>query len=292
MLMALAVLATSCATKNDETPVIGKQSPKIVNGRMTPEILWSFGRIAGVQASADGKKILYSVSYYSVAENKGNSELFVMNADGSDKKQITHTATREAAAKWMKDGEHIAFLSSETGTMQLWMMKADGTDRKQISERAGGINDFLFSPDESKLLFIADVKYGERTVDKYPDLPKASGVIVTDLMYKHWDEWVQTVPHPFVADFKDNKIENEIDVLKGEPYESPMKPFGGIEQLAWSPDGKTIAYTCRKKTGKEYALSTNSDIYFYNLETGKTENKTVGMMGYDQNPVFSPDGKW
>jgi len=290
-LMAIAVAAASCSPKEDST-VIGKQNPKIENGRMTPEVLWSFGRVAGTQVSPDGTKVLYSVSYYSIPENKGNSEIFVMNVDGSDKKQITKTATREAAAKWMKDGEHIAFLSSETGSMQLWTMKADGSDREQITKRDGDINDFAFSPDESKLLFIADVKYGERTVDKYPDLPKASGLIVKDLMYKHWDEWVQTVPHPFVADFKDGKIENEKDILKGEPYESPMKPWGGIEQLAWSPDGKTIAYSCRKKTGKEYALSTNSDIYFYNLENGKTENKTTGMMGYDKNPTFSPDGKW
>jgi len=289
--MSIALVAASCSSKV-ETPVIGKQQPKIENGRMTPEVLWAFGRLAGTRVSPDGSKVLYSVSYYSVSENKGNSEIFVMNADGSDKKQITKTATREAAASWMKDGEHIAFLSSETGTMQLWIMKSDGSDRKQITDRKDGINDFTFSPDETKLLFVADVKYGERTVDKYPDLPKATGVIVNDLMYKHWDEWVQTVPHPFIVNFKDNKVENEIDILKGEPFESPMKPFGGIEQLAWSPDGKTVAYTCRKKTGKAYALSTNSDIYFYNLETKKTENKTPGMMGYDQNPTFSPDGKW
>jgi dipeptidyl aminopeptidase/acylaminoacyl peptidase len=290
-IMAMAVLAASCATK-DEKAIIGKQHPKIENGRMTPEVLWSFGRVGGTQVSPDGTKVLYSVSYYSIPENKGNSELFVMNVDGTEKKQITTTSTREAAAKWMKDGEHIAFLSSETGIMQLWIMKSDGNNRHQITTLESGITDFMFSPDESKLLFVADVKYGQRTVDKYPDLPKASGIIVNDLMYKHWDEWVQTVPHPFIADFNGEKIDNEIDILKGEPYESPMKPFGGIEQLAWSPDGKTIAYTCRKKTGKEYALSTNSDIYFYNLETKKTENKTQGMMGYDQNPTFSPDGKW
>ena len=290
-LMAIAVVAGSCSPKEDST-IIGKQNPKIENGRMSPEVLWSFGRVAGAQVSPDGTKVLYSVSYYSIPENKGNSEIFVMNADGSDKKQITKTSTREAAAKWMKDGEHIAFLSSETGSMQLWTMKADGSDRIQIYKREGDITDFEFSPDESKLLFIADVKYGERTVDKYPDLPKASGLIVKDLMYKHWDEWVQSIPHPFVADFKDGKIENEKDILKGEPYESPMKPWGGIEQLSWSPDGKTIAYSCRKKTGKEYALSTNSDIYFYDLANGKTENKTTGMMGYDKNPTFSPDGKW
>jgi len=290
-IMAIALTATACGNK-DKSTVIGKQHPTIENGRMTPEILWSFGRVAGVQVSPDGTKVLYSVSYYSIPENKGNSELFTMNTDGSDKQQITHTATREASARWMKDGKRITFLSSETGSMQLWIMNADGSDRKQISNLENGMNDFSFSPDESRILYVADVKYSQSTAEKYPDLPKASGIIVKDLMYKHWDEWVQTVPHPFVANFKNNKIENEVDILKGEPYESPMKPFGGIEQLAWSPDGKTIAYTCRKKTGKEYALSTNSDIYFYNIETGKTENKTEGMMGYDKNPVFSPDGKW
>lgn len=290
--MAIAVLATSsCATK-DNSPIIGKQDPEIKNGRLTPEVLWSFGRIGGMQVSPDGKKVLYSVSYFSIPEDKSNSELFVMNADGTDKKQITETAVREAAAKWMNDGERIAFLSSESGSMQLWIMNADGSNRKQITDREGGINDFAFSPDESKLLFVADVKYGERTVDKYPDLPKSSGIIVKDLMYKHWDEWVQTIPHPFVADFDGAKIASEKDILNGEPFESPMKPFGGIEQLAWSPDGKTIAYTCRKKTGKAYALSTNSDIYFYDIATGKTINKTEGMMGYDTNPKFSPDGKW
>ncbi len=289
--MAIAVAAAS-GSKLAEAPIIGKHQPKIENGIMTPEVLWSFGRVGNVQISPDGSKILYSVSYYSIPENKGNSELFTMNVDGTDKKQITKTATRETAAKWINKGELIAFLSYESGSMQLWTMKPDGSDRKQITFRKGDITDFSFSPDETKLLFIADVKYGERTVDKYPDLPKASGVIVNDLMYKHWDEWVQTVPHPFVASFNNGKVENETDILKGEPYESPMKPFGGIEQLAWSPDGKIVAYTCRKKTRKEYALSTNSDIYFYNVETGRTENKTQGMMGYDQNPVFSPDGKW
>lgn len=289
--MAIAVAAVSRSTLA-EVPLIGKHQPKIENGIMTPEVLWSFGRVGNVQISPDGSKILYSVSYYSIPENKGNSEIFTINADGTDKKQITKTATRETAAKWINEGERIAFLSPESGSMQLWSMKPDGSDRKQTTFREGDITDFSFSPDETKLLFIADVKYGERTVDKYPDLPKASGVIVNDLMYKHWDEWVQTIPHPFVASFNNGKLENETDILKGEPYESPMKPFGGIEQLAWSPDGKIVAYTCRKKRGKEYALSTNSDIYFYNVETGQTENKTQSMMGYDQNPVFSPDGKW
>lgn len=293
MIMAIAVSATtSCENKDDNKTIIGKQQPVIENGRMTPEALWAFGRIGSVQVSPDGEKILYSVSYYSVPENKSNSEIFVMNIDGSDKKQITRTAVRESSAQWMNDSRHIAFLSNESGSMQLWKMKADGTERKQLSNYEKGINDFLFSPNESKILFIADVKYGERTADKYPDLPKASGIVVNDLMYRHWDEWTESVPHPFVADFVNGNLSNEKDLLENEPYESPMKPYGGIEQLAWSTDGNTIAYTCRKKTGKEYAVSTNSDIYFYHVETGTTTNMTEGMMGYDINPSFSPDGKW
>ncbi len=296
MAIALTSVVTSCKKssegnkENDE--IIGKHSVTVKDGLMTPEILWSFGRIGNVQVSPDETKILYSVSYYSIPQNKSNSELFVMNTDGSDKKQITKTAVKETAAKWMNDSKTIVFLSNESGSMQVWGMKADGSSRHQITDREGGISDFSFSPDELKLLFVADVPYGQKTVEKYPDLPKASGKIVKDLMYKHWDEWVETVPHPFVADVKEGKLENVKDILEGEPFESPMKPFGGIEQLAWSPDGKTIAYTCRKKIGKEYAISTNSDIYFYDLKSGKSENKTEGMMGYDQNPTFSPDGKW
>ncbi len=260
---------------------------------MTPETLWAFGRIGNLEVSPNGKKAVYTVSYYSVEENKSNTEIFVINTDGSGKTQITKTRESEGSPQWMKDSKSIAFLSPDkNGISQIWIMDSDGSDRKKITKNPTHITGFKFSPDEKKVLFISDVKYGERTVDKYPDLPKSSGIIVDDLMYKHWDEWTQTVPHPFVAEFTGKKIKKEKDLLEDEPYESPMKPFGGIEQLAWSPDSKTIAYTCRKKTGLEYSISTNSDIYFFDVTTGKTTNKTEGMMGYDQNPLFSPDGKW
>ena len=161
-----------------------------------------------------------------------------------------------------------------------------------MTDEEGGIDGFTFSPDEKRLLFIKNVSSKKKLTERYPDLTKASGRIVDELMYKHWDHWVEEIPHPFVADISGKKIENIKDLLEGEPYESPMLPFGGVEQLAWSPDGKTIAYTCRKKTGKEYSVSTNSDIYFYDVETGKTTNMTEGMMGYDVNPQFSPDGEY
>ena len=171
-------------------------------------------------------------------------------------------------------------------------MNPDGSDRRQLSEYEGDIEGFAFSPDEKKVLFISQVKTVKSTADKYPDLDKATGIIVTDLMYKHWDEWVTTAPHPFVADFDGKAISNPVDIMEGEPFESPMKPFGGIEQLAWNTTSDKIAYTSRKKTGKEYALSTNSDIYVYDLNTKKTANISEGIMGYDTNPQYSPDGKF
>ena len=272
--------------------VISKSDIRIENGRMTPEALWAMGRIGSVTPSPDGKRIAYTVSYYSVPQNKSNTEIFVMNADGSANTPITHSTWQENQPTWIKGGTKLAFLCNEGGSMQVWEMNPDGTERKQLTNYEGGIEGFAFSPDEKKLLFIAQVKTVKSTKDKYPDLDKASGVIVSDLMYKHWDEWTTTAPHPFVADFDGTSISHVKDILEGEPYESPMKPFGGIEQLAWSPDGKEIAYTCRKKTGLDYAISTNSDIFIYNMISQETRNICEENKGYDTNPQFSPDGKY
>ncbi|NDV94788.1 S9 family peptidase [Dysgonomonas sp. 521] len=280
------------ADTEQDAPIIGKASVKVENGIMTPEILHSFGRVTDVQLSPDKSKILYGVTYVSIEQNKTNRELFTMNADGSDKTQITQTPKSESNAVWVKGGAKIAFLSSESGSSQIWEMNPDGTERKQISKIEGDVNGFSYSPDGKRIMYIKNIKFGERTSDRYKDLPKASGRIIDDLMYKHWSEWVEEIPHTFVADFDGDKMSDGVDILGDEPYECPMLPFGGTEQLAWSPDSKTIAYTCRKKIGLEYALSTNSDIYLYDIDSKQTTNLTEGMMGYDINPVFSPDGKY
>ena len=298
MIMATSLLLGACNPATDvnvketgDKNLIGKSDIRIKDGRMTPEALWAMGRIGGMNVSPDGKKVVYTVAYYSVPENKSNREVFVMNADGSDNKQITKTGFAENEAVWIKGGTKIAFLCNESGSSQLWEMNPDGTDRKRLSDYDKDIEGFAFSPDEKKVLFISQVKTVNSTADKYPDLDKATGVIITDLMYKHWDEWVTTVPHPFVADFDGESISNPVDVMEGELFESPMKPFGGIEQLAWNTTSDKIAYTSRKKTGKEYAISTNSDIYVYDLNTKQTTNITEENKGYDTNPTYSPDGK-
>jgi dipeptidyl aminopeptidase/acylaminoacyl peptidase len=294
MMMAatLALGACSGAQEGGESPkdLIGKSDIKIENGLMTAEVLQSFGRVADVCVSPDAQKILYSVTYVSVPQNKSNRELFVMNVDGSDNTQITRTPKSESGAVWIDGGTRIAFLSSESGSSQLWVMNADGTGRKQVSDYEGGINGFLLSPDEKKVLFYSDIKYGQSVSDLYPDLDKATGAIYDDVMYKHWDEWVKTVPHPYIATFADAGLSDIVDIMPGEPYECPMKPFGGSEDFAWSPDSKQLVYTCRKKTGLAYAVSTNSDLYLYDLASGATRNLTEGMMGYDQGPAFSADG--
>ena len=298
MIMATSLLLGACNPATDvnvketgDKNLIGKSDIRIKDGRMTPEALWAMGRIGGMNVSPDGKRVVYTVAYYSVPENKSNREVFVMNADGSDNKQITKTGFAENEAVWIKGGTKIAFLCNESGSSQLWEMNPDGTDRKRLSDYDKDIEGFAFSPDEKKVLFISQVKTVNSTADKYPDLDKATGVIITDLMYKHWDEWVTTVPHPFVADFDGESISNPVDVMEGELFESPMKPFGGIEQLAWNTTSDKIAYTSRKKTGKEYAISTNSDIYVYDLNTKQTTNIAEENKGYDTNPTYSPDGK-
>ena len=296
MMFAASGYVNADTPANTDKPVIGKQEIRIKNKKLTPEALWAMGRIGSSSVSPDGKQIAYTVSYYSVKENKSHTVIYVMNADGTNNLLLTHTADSEVEPTWIKGGSKIAFLTAASGSMQIWEMNPDGSERKQLSSYEGGIEGFKFSPDESKVLFISQVKYGQRTSDIYPDLDKASGKVINDLMYKHWDECVENIPHPFVASFDGNQVGTATDILKGEPYESPMKPFGGIEQLAWSNDSKQIAYTCRKKTGLEYSVSTDSDIYLYNTEAGETRNlckedATDKNLGYDTNPKFSPDGK-
>lgn len=292
LLAAICCMTMSCMQKQEQTPadLIGKQTPKITDQRFSAEALWAMGRIGSVAVNEQTGKIAYVVSYYSVEQNKSNSELFLMDADGTNLEQLTFDGFHQSNPVWMNDGR-LAYLSDESGSSQVWAMQLKKREKTQLTDYEDPIDGFSFSPDGKKILFIAQVKTVATTAEKYPDLPKATGRVVNDLMYKHWDEWVETAPHPFVADFNAlTGMTNVVDILVGEPYESPMKPFGGMEQLAWSPDSKQVAYTCRKKVGLDYALSTNSDIYLYDLATRTTTNLTEGMMGYDTNPQFSPDG--
>ena len=266
---------------------------KTTTGIFDAEALEALGRVSAPAVSPDGKTALFGISYENLEENNSNNDLYLLDLtkNGTAPQRITDTPKSEGGAVWYAGGSRIAFLYPDAdGNMQMWTMNADGTDRVQASEHPGGISGFLLSPDETKIVVIGNVKYSRDAADLYPDLPKATGRVIEDLMYKHWDEWVKEIPHPFIGSFDGAKVSALQDIMADEPYEAPMKPFGGIESFAWHPDSKTLVYVSRKKTGLEYAISTNSDLYAYNLETRQTVNLTEGMLGYDTMPAFSPDG--
>ena len=291
MSSALLFTAAACSEGGDNQKIIDKPDIKVTDGVFSPEVLEALGRVTEPVVSPDGTKVLFGISYESVEENKSNRDLYVMNIDGSEQKRLTRTASSENNAVWIDGGKRIAFTYPVNDVPQMWVMDADGSNRKQVSDIEKGVQGFVVSPDGTKVVLISTVKYARTAQDVYPDLPKATGRIIDDLMYKHWDEWVTEIPHPFIADFDGSKLSNIADIMQDEPYESPMKPFGGVESFAWAPDSKALIYVSRKKTGMEYAISTNSDLYLYNIADKSTRNLTEGMMGYDTAPAFSPDGK-
>ena len=280
----LALLATACQTNNDSSKSpITKPEITIDGGRLTPEALWAMGRINSVHPDEQSGRVAYTISYYSVEENRSTSWIRVCEVKG-ERLEVKSQVIGHSPA-W-HNGE-LCYINGD-GQVVIGDKILTGFDKD--------IEGFLLSPKGDKIILIAQVKTVASTADKHPDLPLASGRVVDDLMYKHWDEWTETAPHPFLCELKTEngkvKTVNCLDLLEGTPYESPMKPFGGVEQLAWSPDGQQIAYTCRKKSGLKYAVSTNSDIYLYDLATGTHTNLTEGNGGYDTNPSYSPNGQW
>lgn len=273
----------------------GQNVTKAPGGKFTPEVLNSFGRVSDPQVSPDGKRVLYGVTRIDIAANKSNRDLWVMDIDGKNATQLTNTPNSESNAVWIDGGKRIAFVykddKADKAVNQVWVMNADGTGRQCVSSMKKDIEGFSISPDEKKIIVISTVKYDTRAVDVYPDMPKSDARIIDDLMYRHWNEWVEEIPQPWVGDFDGMQVTNLKNVLEGTKFESPMRPWGGVEQLAWMPDSKSFIYVCRKKVGKDYALSTNSDLYLYDLASGNTTNLTEGMMGYDNNPVVSRSGK-
>ena len=294
ILMAVAVLMiTACKRRPEQDKnVIDKPNIEIKDGKLSPEALWSFGRIGEVSVSPDGKKVLYTLTYYSISENKGNAEIYTMNIDGSDVQRLTTTASSEWNVIWNPKGDKIGFIYADETGVNIYEMNPDGTGRTAISDlKEGDLEGFSYSPDGTKVVYVRAVPKQDKYAKLKEGLDKTTGRINDDLAYRHWDNWVDAIPQPFIADFDGVTIGEGKNILENTEFESPMRPWGGMEQITWSPDSKSIAYTCRKKVGKEYAFSTNSDIYLYRLEDKTTVNLSEGMMGYDQNPVFSNNGK-
>ncbi|MBP5381534.1 MAG: S9 family peptidase [Bacteroidaceae bacterium] len=310
ILSAISLLMASCNKQEDK--ILLRNDIQLESDVMTPEALWAMGRIGSYAVSPNGEKVAYQVSYYSVEENRSNTVIYTQSLL---KESATPTLLGLGSDPvWLSDNK-LAFASEG----EVWTMRTNGKARKQLTKTDGNVEGFLFSPDQKKVILIKQVPFHEIIKENPSDLPKATGRRITDLMYRHWDHYVESIPHPFILDLETGE---EFDMLEGMPYECPMEPFGGIEQLAWSPDSKQIAYTCRTKTGLEMSISTDSDIYLYDLEaedgtvdknrnlckegvdlpkvdpTKTLKTQAINQMeedlnvGYDLNPKFSPDGRY
>lgn len=272
---------------------MGLSSAALAQDRLTPELLWQLRRVSGPAVSPDGSQFVYGIRVYDIQANRGNTDLYAMSVGGGTPRRLTETPGSEFNYVWRPDGERIGYLSAQSGSAQLWEMRPDGSDVRQVSNVEGGIGNFSYAPDGGHVAFTRSVKLDQRANEIHADLPGANARIIDGLMYRHWDSWHDySYSHLFIAEYRDGQIGDPIDLMQGERFDTPLNPFGGAEQIAWNADGSRIAYTSKKLTGTEYAVSTNSDIYVYDLDSRRTDNITEGMMGYDIEPRFSPDGNY
>jgi dipeptidyl aminopeptidase/acylaminoacyl peptidase len=260
-------------------------APLLMNAQqvMTPEILWTLKKV-GVQAvSPDQSSLIYKVGQVDLKTEKTKNENYLLNVLNNQSTKIDFG--KKALIQWDKNGIYAQegdkiFLSKDSG--------------KTWSEfyTIGEVDNVVISPDGKKIAFSKQVLV-EKVMgkDKYSDTPKTTAQIYTDLNHRHWDYFNEgKYNHVFVVNTSD-KVNAAKDLLEGKMWDSPQRPFGGAEDFIWSPDSSQLLYVTKPKSGKEYATSTNTDIFAYDLASGQTKNLTETNKGYDVNPKFSPDGK-
>ncbi|TNF41633.1 MAG: S9 family peptidase [Bacteroidetes bacterium] len=285
--LLLATLGACKTEKTDKTEVkvidVTLTDAEKAGGVLTPEILWKYGRIGSVVLSPDGSTVLYTVTNYDLPTEARTTCIFSVPAAGGD--AVNLTPEGGSGPQWIEEGKKIAYIGGD----KIMTMNPDGAGKKEIT----GLQDFeilSFSPAGDMVYFTRRVKLDQTANEKY-NLPNAKVRIIDDLMYRHWNSWHDySYSHVFTASFDGSAISNEKDIMPGQRFDAPDSPWFDEADLSWSPDGKYIAYSCKKLTGKAYTLSTNTDIYLYNVATGEEKNITEGNMGYDKVPVFSPDG--
>jgi len=265
---------------------------EIDGGVMTPEVLWKFGRVGEHRLSADGRVVVFTVTRYDAVTEDRVTDIYTVTPMGTDLLKLTGSDGANFNPRWKPGSDRIGYLSNTGGDVQLWEMNVNGGEKRQVSHIDGGINGFEYSPDGSRILYLKEVKYKATSAEKHPDLPKANVRIIDELMYRHWDHWEDAyVSHIFVADLTEEGLRGRKDIMEGEPYEAPLSPWFDQSEITWNHDGTAVAYSCKKMSANEYAVSTDADIYLYNLADGTTVNLTAGNPGYDKYPAFSSDGK-
>ncbi|MGB3005196.1 MAG: S9 family peptidase [Chitinophagaceae bacterium] len=197
-----------------------------------------------------------------------------------------------------KDGKYVVYsvgtpdMDANKIKRKSYIIPIAGGNPVEITNADSLLNDKNISPDGNYNISNKEVKlknvFGS---DFYPELSKTNTYIYDNLSNRHWDTWEDgKFDHVFLSKLENGKPVQVKDLMPNEPYDCPQKPFGGDEDYVWSPDGKYIVYCTKKKYGVDYAVSTNTDLYQYNIATGETRNLTEGMKGYDQNPQFNQKG--
>lgn len=262
-------------------------APLLMNAQevMTPETLWKLRKISVQGASPDHSLVVYRTSQTDLEIEKNVHKTYLLNTSSSQ--SVPFDLGKKSFIQWDKNGIYAL----EDG--KIYRSSDNGKSWKEFYTIGKDAQNIKVSPDGQKVAFSREVQLEKiYSKDKYSDVPNSSAQVYTDLNHRHWDTWYAgKYNHIFVVSVKENPNAAK-DLLEGKAYDSPQKPFGGGEDFIWSPDAKHIIYVTKAKTGKEYAVSTNTDIFLYELATGKTSNLTEGMMGYDMNPKFSPNGKY
>jgi dipeptidyl aminopeptidase/acylaminoacyl peptidase len=293
----LAAFFYSCNEKKEsEKNEIGGLSGSLTEeemegGILTPEILWKFGRISDHQLSPDGETIIFTVTRFDYKTNGSVSKIYSVPVEGGETRQVTDDGSSCYHPRWKPDGSAIGYISAASGDPQIWEVSVNGTENQQVSSIEGGITGFEYSPNGNMVLYTKNVKLEKTPSEIYEDLPLVNVKMIDDLMYRHWDDWHDySYSHIFITTIREDGISDGKDIMEGEQWDAPLSPYFDQAEISWSPDGKYIAYTCKKMKGKDYAVSTNSDIFLYDINDDITTNLTKGMPGYDKYPSFSNDG--
>jgi dipeptidyl aminopeptidase/acylaminoacyl peptidase len=194
------------------------------------------------------------------------------------------------------DGKYVLYSVStpnaaeNKSSRKTFAVPVNGGNPIPVSNTDSMLRNEKISPDGKFLISNAEVKIKKLTgKEYYPELQKSNVYIFDNLNYRHWDTYEDgNFDHVMLTTIATGEIK---DLMPGEPYDCPQKPFGGDEDYVWNPNSKEVVYCTKKKYGKDYAVSTNTDLFAYNIETGKTTNLTEGLMGYDVNPSFNSKGE-
>ena len=311
LFMALLSCLTGCEQRPQPLEIDNSlTTEEIAAAKFTPEVMWKMGRVGAAVLSPDGSQLLYTVTHYNMAENRGVTAIYLRSMESGAVKQLTDFASNNHDPQWSADGKSFYFLSDRSGMSQIWSMEPSGKGVKQVSAFAKDVESYGISPRGDKLFYVQRVQVCDRkSSDVYKDMPKSKARIYDDVMCRHWNYWDEgSYVHIFVGDVAaDGKASEGVDIIGAESaWDAPLAPFFDGGEIAWSSDGAKLAYTCKPLTGYEYAISTDSDIFIYDVASGESLNickmlpngvvlntdhrRLPQMPGYDKYPLFSPDG--